>query len=329
MREVLPVSAVVATLDRMASLSRTLESLASQRFLPAELVVVDGSADMGSKTVVRNFQEMTGLRCKVQWHSAAQLGAAAQRNQGVRAATQSFIWFFDDDILFEPDCLARLWQAIRSDKGLGGVNAMITNQRYTSPGLVTRTVYSLLDGNTRTTYAGKCIGPALNILPEDDESLPDVVPVEWLNTTCTIYRREALPNPTFESHFTGYSFMEDVGLSLTVGKKWKLANVRTARIYHDSQPATYKDNKLQFAKMELINRYFIMTKICGRKTLTDYLKLALLEGFQVATPLVRLNSWKALPLVIVGKFAAVRSIMRGDATADPVLTENRGQMVSS
>ncbi len=58
-----------------------------------------------------------------------------------------------------------------------------------------------------------------------------MVPVEWLNTTCTLYRREALPDPPFLSHFTGYSLMEDLALSLTVGKRWKLANARGLRIF--------------------------------------------------------------------------------------------------
>jgi len=35
--------------------------------------------------------------------------AAVQRNQGLARASQPVIWFFDDDILFEPECVARLW----------------------------------------------------------------------------------------------------------------------------------------------------------------------------------------------------------------------------
>ena len=43
---------------------------------------------------------------------------------------------------------------------------------------------------------------------------PEVASVEWLNTTCTIYRGEALPSPPFCNQFTGYSLMEDLALSL-------------------------------------------------------------------------------------------------------------------
>src|SRR4030081_113783 len=118
-----------------------------------------------------------------------------------------------------------------------------------------------MSGKREVSYPGSVLGPAVNLLPEDREDLPEVVPVEWLNTTCTLYRREALPDPPFHDHFNGYSLMEDLTLSLTVGRRWKLANARTARIYHDSQPGTHKSDPALLAEMQLINRHFVMTRI--------------------------------------------------------------------
>ena len=260
--------------------------------------------------VVEAWAAAVGSRCEVVYQHAFQLGAAAQRNQGVAIAAQPFIGFFDDDILFDSDCIKRLWAAIETDEAVGGVNAMITNQRYTTPGRVTLTLFRLLEGQNRDSYAGRCIGPALNILPEDNPDLPAVVPVEWLNTTCAIYRREALPNPPFDSHFTGYSFMEDVALSLTVGKTWKLMNARTARIYHDSQAAEYKSNLSELATMELINRHYVMTRILSRTSAIDYVKLTLLETFGIVTPLVSARAWKSLPAVLIGKAHGIVTMLR-------------------
>ncbi|MEP6911873.1 MAG: glycosyltransferase family 2 protein [bacterium] len=310
--EVLPVSAVIPTFDRPHSLERSLDSLVAQNKLPAQLIVIDGSPAEETRMVVEAWAATVGSQCEVVYQRAFQLGAAAQRNQGVAIAAQPFIWFFDDDIVFESDCVKRLWAAIKSDEAVGGVNAMITNQRYAMPGLVTRTLFRLLYGKSCESYAGKCIGPALNILPEDNTNLPDVVPVEWLNTTCAIYRREALPSPPFDSHFTGYSFMEDVALSLTVGKKWKLKNARTARIYHDSQPAEYKSNPSTLASMELINRHYVMTRILGRTSAIDYAKLTLLEAFGMVTPLVSERAWKSLPAVLIGKAQGIVAMQRGE-----------------
>src|SRR5437868_3995529 len=104
---------------------------------------------------------------------------------------------------------------------------MILNQHYGRPGLVSRIIFTLMNGRREKSFAGRVIGPGINLLPEDRQDLPEVVPVDWLNLGCTIYRREALPDPPFRSNFTGYSLMEDLTLSLEVGKTWNLANVRT------------------------------------------------------------------------------------------------------
>ena len=223
--EVLPFAIIIPTRNRSSVLRRTMESLARQCAQPAELIIVDASDDASTRSLCC-AESIPGLICAVSWHAAAKAGAATQRNQGVRICSQKVIGFIDDDILFEPKCLRRLWQALTSDLRLGGVNAMITNQRYQDPGRISRIMFCLMAGGRRPSYAGRVLGPAVNLLPEDRDDLPEVVPVEWLNLGCTLYRRQALPDEPFQDYFKGYSIMEDLTLSLTVGKYWKLANAR-------------------------------------------------------------------------------------------------------
>ncbi len=287
--EILPVSAVIPTRHRHEVFGRTLDSLLKQQMLPAELIAVDASEDGLTRELLGGFQSRAGESCEVRWMRAEIMGAATQRNQGVAAATQPVIWFLDDDILLEPDCVSRLWSALHSAPGIGGVNAMIANQRYQTPGRVSRLMFQLMAGERRDSYAGRVLGPAVNLLPEDREDLPETVPVEWLNTTCTMYRREALPQPPFPAHFTGYSMMEDVTLSLLVARNWKLVNARTARIFHDSQPGSHKADAAELAEMELVNRYYVMTTILGRGGLLDCLRMFLWEVFQLMSSL-RLNT---------------------------------------
>jgi GT2 family glycosyltransferase len=269
---------------------------------------VDASEDSFTRALCEE-QPVPGLRSVVSWCRADVPGAATQRNQGVRASSQAVMGFMDDDILFEPLCFARLWSALKSDPRLGGVNAMITNQRYQTPGRISRLVFRLMDGRAERSYAGRVLGPAVNLLPEDSDDLPEVVPVEWLNTTCTLYRRQALPDPPFPDHFTGYSLMEDLTLSLTVGKRWKLANARTARIYHDSQPGKHKSDPALLAEMQLINRHFVMTRILGRDRFSDYLKLVLFEFFSMASSLQSRSGRATVGLGLWGRVEAVRRMV--------------------
>lgn len=306
MSNLLPISAIVPTKNRTLPLSRMLNSLAQQSAQPLEIIIVDGSTTLATQILCQT--NIDNLASKIIYQQAIEIGAATQRNQAIASASQHTILLLDDDIIFEPNCIAKLWAALQSDRTLGGANATITNQRYLPPGLISRLLFQFLSDRPQASYAGKCIGPALNLLPEDRPDLPEIVPVEWLNTTCTIYRREALPNPLFPNNFTGYSFLEDLTLSLTVGKKWQLANARTARIFHDSQPGEHKNNKVALSKMQLVNRHYVMTTILERRQIIYYFKLAILEIFGIITSLFSLQGWLFLPAVLLGKFIAIGEI---------------------
>ena len=322
MAEQLPISAVVPTMNRAAVLQRALESLSTQSALPAEIIVVDASENEETRRLCETVGTQTGLCFR--WIRASVSGAAAQRNQGMAAASQPVIWFFDDDIILEPECVNRLWLALVSDVTLGGVSAMIVNQRYHPPGIASDLIFRLLHGRKERSYAGKVIGPAVNLLPEDREDLPEVVEVQWLNTTCTLYRREALPNPPFASQFTGYSLLEDVALSLRVGRSWSLANARTAKIYHDSGRAEYKNDRAAVAKMELINRHYIMTRVLGRCRWGDHFRLALYEAFSVASLLRESTSRRQVLHALWGKAQGYWNLIMPEGETD----RDRGRKVS-
>jgi GT2 family glycosyltransferase len=284
-----------------------LDSLGRQSAQPIEMIVVDASCDDDTERASR--EPVAGLATAIHYRRTQDGGAAAQRNQALTVACQPFVAFFDDDILFEPDCLSRLWDALRSDPALGGVNAMIVNQRYDPPGRITRALFRCLHGRRLANYAGLCLGPGLNLLPEDRPELPEVVPVQWLNTTCALYRREALPEPLFPAHFTGYSMYEDLALSLVVGRRWPLANARTARIYHDSQSGSHKSDIAVLSEMELVNRHYVMTQVLGRRGRRDYARLALLQLFGVASLLRSPRSWRTMPAVLRGKVRGLARIL--------------------
>ena len=306
--DLIPVSVIIPTWNRAAVLHRTLESIAAQSCQPAQIILVDASGDDVTHRLCVE-RPVPGLGAEIVWLAARTPGAASQRNQGIGECRHMVIGFFDDDILIEQDCIARLWYALQSDTALGGVNAMISNQRYQPPGQVSRLMFRLMSGKAEASYAGRVLGPAVNLLPEDRADLPEVVPVQWLNTTCALYRREALPQPLFPVHFTGYSMMEDLTLSLTVAKRWRLANARTARIFHDSQPGFYKSDPAILAEMELVNRHYVMTHILQRSGWIDFLRLAIWEVFQIAVAAINQGSRATLHRVLLGKLKGMRRLV--------------------
>lgn len=311
---IIGLTAVIATKDRAVILGRTFESLRSQSVSIVEIIVVDGSA--GEKTQELCTQQKVLFEtdgCTLRFERASKLGAAAQRNQGCLLATQPVLWFLDDDIILEPDCVIRLWQALESDPMMGGVNAMITNQRYIAPGRASSWMFRLLSGHNGP-YAGKIIGPCINLLPEDRDNLPEVVPTDWLNTTCTLYRREALPSPPFGSHFTGYSMYEDVTLSATVGKKWKLANARTARIFHDTQPGSHKSDPVELARMAFVNRHYVARHVLKRVGIGYVLSVIFWELFQIMASTVSNQGRRGIVPTLLGKLLGFIEVLKAKGT---------------
>ncbi len=305
---ILPVSAIVPTRNRAEVFLRTLQSLSEQSFQPIEMIVVDASSNTDTEKICT--QNIAHLATKINYYRAEKTGAAIQRNQAFRYASQPYILFMDDDILFEPECIAKLWTAINSDPHIGGACSLITNCHYEPPGRLSRLLFRFLNGQAESSYAGKCLGPALNLLPEDKDDLPEIVPVEWMNTTCTLYRKEAMPNPPFPDNFVGYSLMEDVTISLTVGKKWQLVNARTAKIFHDSQPGDHKSSVKVLAQMDMVNRYYVMTKVLERRSLQYHLKFLVLQLFTIASLFGSQGKISDLPATVLGKILGIFEIIK-------------------
>lgn len=292
------ISIIIPTYNRGPVLARTLSSIALQDVQPLEIIIIDGSTNYD----LINKSSFPTLKSNIVQHKADELGAAKQRNQGIEFAKTNIIGFFDDDIILEAHCIKNLWLGLQKHSNCGGINAVITNQSYHPLGRLSRIFYKIMGADTKHSLAGKCIGPAINFLPEL-KSTQDLILVDWLNTTCTLYRKEALPEPVFDEHFTGYSLMEDLALSLRVGKNWQLLNANKARIYHDSQPSEGKNNLFINSEMDLVNRFYIMKYILDQRKKSIYFKLFLQQLFgAVASKNILSSSY------MKGKYSALKKM---------------------
>lgn len=291
---IIEVSLIIPTYNRSDILFRTIKSIAEQEYQPNEILVIDASLPfVSAKETWRN--NLPHLRSEIVHVPANNKGAAIQRNQGIALAKYNIIGFADDDIILEPGCFETLYNGLKHNAKCGGINATISNQFFHPLGIISKIAYKLMGINISQPLAGKCIGPVITFLPNGPSKSSQLVEVDWLNTTCTFYRREAFPNPVFDQHFTGYSLMEDLALSLKVGKNWTLLNSPTSVIYHDSQPGEEKSNLLVIAEMDLVNRYYIMKFILNRISFKYMLQLFLQQIFigLSTKQFFMANFWKA------------------------------------
>ena len=309
-RPMLPISVVIPTMGRAETLHQTLIKLKEQTMLPKEVIIVDGSeppaVDDLRSWITSNWSDYTG---NIKVLNAEKQGAAPQRNQGFAESTCDNLLFIDDDILAEPECLERLWRALESDPKLAGVSAMLVNEYYHRPGRFSTRLFAWLNRGPAPTYAGRCLGPGLTTYPDDDDNLPEIVPADWLITGCVLYRRSALPSPPFHVFFTGASIGEDLALSLTIGKTHKLANARTARAFHLRHHSECSaERTARLAEMELLNRYFIMVEVLGKRTFRDHLQFLVLYFGLLPTTLLQRNGVQAFLPRLRGRLLALWQI---------------------
>lgn len=105
------VSVVIVTYQRRNDLELALESIARQRDVDVEAIVVDNGSTDGTADMVRQWR-----RLPVILHCAGRnLGASVGRNIGIRLARAPYLAFMDSDaVALDDDLLARLVAALES-----------------------------------------------------------------------------------------------------------------------------------------------------------------------------------------------------------------------
>ncbi len=306
---ILPVSAIIPTRDRAAELKRLLASMAASSHWPAEVVLCDASRDHASAQLVeqvqRNWPTAQGQAPRWRYLRAQRAGLAPQRNQAVQAAAEEFLWFLDDDVELEPECLAQLHALMRAKPDAGGVTASLVNESYTAPGPWSRRLLRWMDdGRQRADYAGACVGPGWTFLPDATRLEVPWAKVEWLGGGCTLYRAAALPKPAVPEHFQGGAIGEDLATSLQVGRQHGLWHSRAARCVHRSAGGVHKRSWVALGDQAFCHRFHILWQILGQRQPRDVLRFAVMLLFGGLGELRQPGAWKRVTPLFVGYLRA-------------------------
>jgi GT2 family glycosyltransferase len=285
-------SVVIATFERPAELRTTLESLAAQTRRPERVVIVDSSPDERSSAVVEEMRE----RLPLHYERAARPSAALQRNTGASRVTTPLVAFLDDDVFVPPETMGKLCEVFERDAAgeVGGVAARIDGMQHTTPRGLLWWYYRVQAGYSHPTYGGKLFGPGINCLPSYAESDGDLIPSDWLNSTCVFYRAELFAREKFPE-FEGYSFLEDVHVSSRIGRTHRLYFHRTATFEHRDAPSTFKRNMRELIRMRLRHQRVVARDILRIPEPLLTLKLLLHRAFSsVATLRERSPQWREI-----------------------------------
>jgi glycosyltransferase involved in cell wall biosynthesis len=100
------VSVIIPTHNRQRLLAIAIDSVLGQSFDDFELLVIDDGSNDGTEELVASYGN------RVRYIFQENLGAAAARNTGVRAASNELLAFLDSDDRFAPEKLAAQVEAM-------------------------------------------------------------------------------------------------------------------------------------------------------------------------------------------------------------------------
>lgn len=114
-----PVTVVICTRNRAAQLATCLQSLATQKVLPQEVIVVDNApSDNSTAEVAAQFPNIRYIK-------EPKAGLDIARNTGALAASYPVVAYTDDDVNLHPLWTYRIWQAFDQNPQMAALTGLV------------------------------------------------------------------------------------------------------------------------------------------------------------------------------------------------------------
>ncbi|AUC82060.1 glycosyltransferase family 2 protein [Lacinutrix sp. Bg11-31] len=265
-------SLIVCTYMRPQPLLKLLQSVKKQTLYPNTILIIDGSTDNKTETVLKEntFDSLSYYKV-----DEANRGLTKQRNYGinlVETATE-IICFLDDDIILTPNYFEALISTYKTKPKALAVGGYITNEiDWQQQTKANDKNYFYYDGWQRKEPLRFKIRRLFGVLPDAQPGfmptfshgrsvsfLPPsgkVYPVEQIMGGVSSYKKEVFNTLSFSNYFIGYGLYEDADFSLRLAKLGKLYINTAAQLahYHD---ASGRPNKFSYGKMVIRNGWYV------------------------------------------------------------------------
>ncbi len=243
---------IIATKDRKQDLYSLLTNIEKQSHLPDQIIIVDSSIEP-LKAIEKKFNSL-----KIDYITYYPPSAAGQRNAGLELIENDIdlVGFVDDDIIFAMNAIENMlkfWKTESED--IGGASFNILNQ-----GTADFDKLKLSDFTTKIGLYDRKIGNvAKSGWHNRIMAVESTTQVEWLPTTAVIWRKNIFKEFKFDPYFDGYSYLEDLDFSYSVGKKHNMVIYANAGYYHYQSPRGRID-LFKFGEKEVQNRLYFVQK---------------------------------------------------------------------
>lgn len=308
------LTVIIATLNRSKAIAEiSLPSLLNQDTVDFEVLIWDASTDDLTQKAVNDFREAFAERkINLRYFRAPRRGLASQRNDAVKKAAGSVIFFIDDDSEVSPTGVASIVEAFNKDSALMGAGLPVTNISATKAAtgnVLTKFLSMARRRFFEKGYTGRRIKKSThNILLGKDA--PGMA--EWLSGCSMSYRSDVFSELSFDERlerFGGYALGEDADFSHRVLLRYgaPLFIVPGGGLVHHTAPGGRLD------RIRMNAAFFYNTKIIRSNfnEYTNYGLISFLLGQRVLRSLRMLETGSSIH-EIVDAYMAHRKAIRED-----------------
>ncbi len=243
-------SVIICTRNRIDDLITCLESINKQTALPTELLIVDSSDEpLNNNSAFKKVRDSFDIEVR---YLHTKPGLTYQRNRGIEQARGNLIYFFDDDVVLEPDYLYQMNKAFKEHPdyvaGMGDItNLPPISWKYQ----LFRTIFML----PRQRSSGNFTWSGLPTHPYGTKKFRQV---EVLGGCCMALRASILKIFKFDEYFSGYCYLEDAEIGYRISREHKIFFNPMARLSHNISPTSRLN--VQKRRAMFINNYKYMVK---------------------------------------------------------------------
>lgn len=265
------LSLIICTYKRAKPLCRLLETVKTQRRLPNEILIVDGSPDDETEMALKQVD----LKLKYHKVSPEERGLTKQRNIGIGLCDKNtdIVAFLDDDTILKGDYFKNLIDVYKNDLSITGVGGVAINEnRWIKDNYKTKNNYNIqIDGykvglskrHTLRKILGLLSNSPPNVMPKFSHGNTQSYPltgknyeVELLVGMSMSFRSNVVLNQKFSEYFEGYGLYEDADYSIRALKFGKNVIATSVKLKHHHHPSG-RPNQFQYGQMVVKNGWYV------------------------------------------------------------------------
>ena len=275
------LSVVTPTLKRPEEVRDLLKNLATQTFMPSEVILVDGIPDAESETERIVSQMRVDLPFRVKFIRRGG-GTAIQRNIGIDVATGDHIALIDDDVRLEPQFFEEMVNVLMesSNTDVGGVVGFRTNCHFElerSPRWRWYRRLGLLSIFEPGRYDFECGYPINASL---QPPFTGVRAVDIMTTACAVWRREVFDSGLrFDEFFRDFGVLEDAHFALRARQTWRLLQCGDAHCVELHSP-NGREDRTKIGFKSVVNYYYVFRDISGPLSLLQKFRFWRFQAFE-------------------------------------------------